>query len=216
MHKKTNTFIIWVTLLSVVYAIVRYHLFKGFPFSQFIDIFNKGISLAGIILIGLSLSLGPLSRRFPSPFRRLEPGKRLFGIWGFILAFIHSLLSLLIFDPNHYEILFSFLSVNSLGEYVMVTGFISLLLIGAAFLTSFPLLYSFRLKTFTITQFAGYIGCIVAGLHVFPIGVNGWTNLSTWPGNLVPITLISFIVVLVTVILRTFSTFLPSYRKGKP
>jgi len=214
MHKKTYKIIIWLTLISVIYAIIRYHGFKGVPIAYFIDVFNKGIALAAILLIALSLSIGPLGRRFPKKFGQLDRGKRLFGIWGFILSFFHTLLSLLYFQPNHYAKFFSFLKINALGEYILMTGFISLILVGAAFITSFPLIYPFTRKTFFLSQFAGYIGCIFAGLHVFPIGINHWFSISSWPGYMMPITFISFISVIITVLFRTFSTFLTSYQKG--
>ncbi len=215
MHQKTYKIIIWITLISVIYAIIRYHGFKGIPIAYFIDVFNKGISLAAILLIALSLSIGPLGRRFPKKFGRIEMGKRLFGLWGFTLSFFHSLISLLIFKPDHFKKFFSFLKMNGLGEFVLITGFISLILIGAAFITSFPQLYPFSRKSFHITQFAGYIGCVVAGLHVFPIGVNQWPQISSWPGNLIPITFISFFSVIITIVLRTLSSFKPSFQKGK-
>lgn len=213
MQDKSNKIIIWATVLSVLYAIIRYHIFKDVPLIFILKVSNKGISLASILLIAISLSIGPLSRKFPSIFSSIEQGKRLFGLWGFTLAFFHSLLSLLLLKPSQYASFFSFLTLNGLGEYVLVTGFISLFLLAAAFTTSFPHLYSISRRTFQITQFAGYIGCVVAGLHVVPIGINNWHKLSTWPGYLFPITLLSFLLVLITVILRTSSTFLPQVKK---
>ena len=215
MHKKTNTIIILVISISVIYAIIRYHIFNGVPLSYIIDVLNKGIALAAILLIALSLSIGPLARRFPNKFGRIEIGKRLFGLWGFTLSFFHTLISLLILKPNHYKIFYSFLKMNVLGEFVLISGFISLLLIGLAFITSFPHLFPFSQKSFRLTQFAGYIGCVVAGLHVFPIGVNQWTQISSWPGNMVPITFISFFAVIITVILRTQSSLMPLFQKEK-
>lgn len=202
MNKKSLKIIIWTVVFSVTYAIIRYHFFKGLNFSLFIVVFNKGISLASILLISFSFTVGPLARQFPNRIKQFKSGKRLYGLWGFALAFFHTLISLLIFNPNYYSQFFSIIKINIIGEFILVTGFLSLLLIGMAFITSFPKLYPFSLKIFSLSQFAGFIGLVFGGLHVFPIGVNNWGHPKTWPGYLFPITLISFLAVLVTIYCR--------------
>ena len=139
MNVKQKTVIGWTADLSIVYAITRYHFFKGVPFQQFFpEILNKGLSLAAILLISLSLSVGPLSRQFPDKFNNLLLGKRLFGLWGFVFAFLHSLVSIHIYKPDHYPKFFSLEHLNVLGKFVLYFGVVSLILLSIAFMVSFP------------------------------------------------------------------------------
>jgi hypothetical protein len=64
-------------------------------------------------------------------------------------------------------------------------------------------------------QFAGYMGLIIAGAHVVPMGIDGWKITHLWPGYLVPITLISFLAVIFTVLLRMWFIFMTSFKKKK-
>ena len=52
--------------------------------------------MAAILLISLALSVGPLSRQFPDKYNSLLMRKRLFGLWGFVFSFIHSMVSSLL------------------------------------------------------------------------------------------------------------------------
>ncbi len=139
MNVKQKTVIGWTAGLSIVYAITRYHFFKGVPFQQFFpEILNKGLSLAAILLISLSLSVGPLSRQFPDKFNNLLLIKRLFGLWGFVFAFLHSLVSIHFYKPDHYPKFFSLEHLNVLGKFVLYFGVVSLILLSIAFMVSFP------------------------------------------------------------------------------
>jgi|LWDU01.1.fsa_nt_gi DMSO/TMAO reductase YedYZ heme-binding membrane subunit len=203
MNKKSSTLIIWTAVLSLVYAIIRYHYFNGLSFSLFIVVLNKGISLGSILLISFSFAVGPLARNFPNTFNHLISGKRSYGIWGFGLAFIHSLISLLIFNTKYFIQFFILKELNIVGNFVLITGILSLILIAAAFFTSFPKVFKFKQSLFSLSQNAGFVGLIICGIHVFPIGINGWTHPNSWPGYLMPITLISFLAVLFTIYCRT-------------
>ena len=203
MNVKQKTVIGWTADLSIVYAITRYHFFKGVHVQQFFpEILNKGLSLAAILLISLSLSVGPLSRQFPDKFNSLLLRKRLFGLWGFVFAFIHSMVSIHFYKPDHYPKFFSLEHLNVLGKFVLYFGVVSLILLSIAFMVSFPKNINVRPIIFQRSQFIGFVGLIIGGAHVIPIGAQGWFHPYSWPGYLIPITLISFIVVLITIICR--------------
>ena len=203
MNVEQKTVIGWTAGLSIVYAVTRYHFFKGVPFQQFFpEILNKGLSLAAILLISLSLSVGPLSRQFPDKFNNLLLGKRLFGLWGFVFAFLHSLVSIHFYKPDHYPKFFSLEHLNFIGKFVLYFGVVSLILLSIAFIVSFPKKLNVRPIIFQRSQFIGFVGLIIGGAHVIPIGAQGWFHPYSWPGYLIPITLISFIVVLITIICR--------------
>ena len=200
---KQKTVIGWTAGLSIVYAITRYHFFKGVPFQQFFpEILNKGLSLAAILLISLSLSVGPLSRQFPDKFNSLLLRKRLFGLWGFVFAFIHSMVSIYFYKPDHYPKFFSLEHLNVLGKFVLYFGVVSLILLSIAFIVSFPKILNVRPIIFQRSKFIGFVGLIIGGAHVIPIGAQGWFHPYYWPGYLIPITLISFMAVLITIICR--------------
>jgi hypothetical protein len=203
MNRKPTILIIWTIVLSLVYSIIRYHYFKELNVSFYLVVFNKGISLGSILLISFSFIVGPLAKNYPIAFKKFTLGKRLYGIWGFGLAFLHSLISLLILEPKYLNQFFVLDELNIVGDFILITGSVSLVLIGAAFITSFPRVFKFKSSFFTMTQNAGFIGLIFGGIHVIPIGINGWTQPNSWPGYLIPITLISFTVVLFTIYCRT-------------
>ena len=165
MNVKQKTVIGWTAGLSIVYAITRYHFFKGVPFQQFFpEILNKGLSLAAILLISLSLSVGPLSRQFPDKFNNLLLIKRLFGLWGFVFAFIHSMISIHFYKPDHYPKFFSLEHLNVLGKFVLYFGVVSLILLSIAFMVSFPKKYkytSYYFSTIPVYRFRrlNYWGC---------------------------------------------------------
>ena len=206
MNVKQKTVIGWTAGLSIVYAITRYHFFKGVPVQKFFpEILNKGLSLAAILLISLSLSVGPLSRQFPDKFNSLLLRKRLFGLWGFVFAFIHSMVSIHFYKPDHYPKFFSLEHLNVLGKFVLYFGVVSLILLSIAFMVSFPKNINVRPIIFQRSQFIGFVGLIIGGAHVIPIGAQGWFHPYSRTGYLIPITLISFIVVLITIICRILS-----------
>ena len=52
-----------VVLLSLAYAIVRYHVVGPVPWKDFpLYILNKSLALAAFILVALNFSLGPMAR----------------------------------------------------------------------------------------------------------------------------------------------------------
>ena len=166
-------------------------------------VFNKGISLAGILLLSSAFVVGPLARKFPDIFKQFLSGKRFFGIWGFGLVFAHSVISFFFLSPTSFSIFFTLNKLNLVGNFILISGILSLLLIGFAFATSFPKLLKFKSKIFFLSLNASYIGLIIGGIHVLPIGIKGGTEPNSWPGFLFPITLISFLAVLFTIYCRT-------------
>ena len=63
VSQKNNAgkIIIITSIISIGYAILRYHIAGDVPWKDFpFFIFNKGISLAGFLLLTLNFALGPL------------------------------------------------------------------------------------------------------------------------------------------------------------
>ena len=82
--------IYWIGLLSLAYAVVRYHGFGGVPWTDFpMFILNKAISLTAFLLLTLNFALGPLHNltgRVPASWLN---ARKALGMTGFLLAFVH-------------------------------------------------------------------------------------------------------------------------------
>ena len=93
-----------VILFSFIYSILRYHIFKGIEWHHFpLFITNKAIALSSIILIGLAYYL-KLQKNFPPEKSDKEQRRRkYFGLVGFGLAMIHSLISLALLSPHYFS-----------------------------------------------------------------------------------------------------------------
>jgi DMSO/TMAO reductase YedYZ heme-binding membrane subunit len=97
-----------VILLSLAYAVIRYHLVGPVPWKDFpFFILNKGVSLAAFILLTLNFGLGPLNNIGVSiPASWLNARKAL-GMTGFLLVVIHAFMSFMLFSPASYAKFFA-------------------------------------------------------------------------------------------------------------
>jgi DMSO/TMAO reductase YedYZ heme-binding membrane subunit len=89
-----------VLVLSISYAVLRYHLAGPVPWKDFpFFILNKGLSLAAFVLIACNFGFGPLRNiGAPLPESWLAARKAV-GMTGFLLVLIHALMSFLLFKP---------------------------------------------------------------------------------------------------------------------
>lgn len=96
-HVTENTAAQWVVsgliYLGVFAFFMWYHFVRGKPYSLFTA--NKCIAIAAAFSIGLSLSLGPLSRFF-EPVARALPYRRTLGLTGAYMIVLHPVLSALL------------------------------------------------------------------------------------------------------------------------
>jgi hypothetical protein len=92
-----------VLVLSISYAVLRYHLAGPVPWKDFpFFILNKGLSLAAFVLIACNFGFGPLRNiGAPLPESWLAARKAV-GMTGFLLVLIHALMSFLLFKPAVY------------------------------------------------------------------------------------------------------------------
>jgi hypothetical protein len=60
-NQYSGGIIIITTILSIAYAILRYHIFGEVPWKDLpLYVLNKGISLSSLVLLTFNFSLGPL------------------------------------------------------------------------------------------------------------------------------------------------------------
>lgn len=190
---------------TFLYAIVRYNIIKGTPWEHFpLLISNKAISLASVVFIALSYILGPLARFWPTEIVPLLPTRKFFGLLGFGLGAVHGFMSLLLFTPANYPKFFLPDGTLSLvGELSMLFGVLSLLVFAVVAVTGVPgISQSIQKDRWQAIQRMGYAGLLLVLLHVVIMGFGGWTKPGTWPGGLLPISLIAAIVIAVTLLLR--------------
>ncbi len=98
-----KTIVLTTTVLSISYAVARYNIFGDVPWKDIpIYILNKGISLASIILLVVSLSLGPLKDLGVAISDRLLGARKAMGIIGLIYVVVHVLMSISILNASYF------------------------------------------------------------------------------------------------------------------
>ncbi len=205
-----------VLAITFAYAVVRYNVIRGVPWEQLpLFISNKAIALAAVVFIALSYDFGPLARFWPRVFVPELPMRKFFGLLGFGLAAAHALISLLIFSPAYYPKFFTEAGkLNLTGELSMLFGVLALFIFLAAALTSLPsVAASMGRSQWQAVQRVGYLAFFLVLLHVLVMGFEGWLKPSGWPGGLLPISLIAFIVIAFTLLIRAAVIIFP--QRGK-
>src|SRR3989338_2139975 len=212
--------VVATTLIAValIYAVFRYNIVRGVPWEQLpLYITNKGIALSAVLLIALSYVIGPLTRFSPKTFSPWLTTRKYFGLLGFGLAAIHGIISLLIFDPSYYPRFFGEngkLDFN--GELSMLFGVISIIIFSVVSISSLNTIEkTIEKKEWLKIQRMGYLAFILVMLHVVFMGYRGWLQPQDWPGGLLPIILISFIFIVLTLLLRTIVIVFPNNSSPK-
>lgn len=193
---------------SFAYAIVRYHLYKGVPWSELpLYISNKALALSAIVLIALSYIVSSLAKFWPNTFGDTFLARKFFGLTGFGLAALHSALSLvnlIVSGRAKYPAYFDAAgAVTEKGWFAIGFGAVSFLLFSAVASTSLPFIgKNLSKERWHTIQRLGYLGLIFALLHVGVMGLAGWQAPETWPGGLLPISLIAALTIVVALVLR--------------
>lgn len=171
-----------VTALGLVYAIVRYNVFRGDSWEQLpVFIVNKAVSVSALVLLGASRVIADKARR-----------KRL-GLLGFLFTALHLVLSLMILNPEYMSKMY--LPTGRMtwsGELSMLTGSVATVLVmWLAYTTTIHPLDR-QVDSTSLVPGMARIVLVLAAAHVLYMGYAGWFTPSTWPGGLPPITVLSF------------------------
>jgi len=195
------------SILSLGYAILRYHIVGDVPWKDFpFLILNKGISLAAFILITFNFSIGPLKNLGIKVSEGWLNSRQVLGMTGFLFVLIHALMSFMIFKPGIFGKFFE--NNGSLTLYAglsMIGGILSFVVLWA---------YNLAFKT-TLKEDQKFIGFITSRkflliamlfslMHLYFMGINGWMNPSAWNGGLPPISLIAFTFFIIGYIINLF------------
>ena len=197
IEKKSSAgaIILVALLLAIGYAVLRYHIVGPVPWKDFpMFILNKGLCLAGFILLTLNFTLGPLNNLgVPVSWGWLNARKAL-GMTGFLLVLIHALMSFMLFSPAVYAQFFvEDGTLTLLGGLAMLFG-----VLGFVFLWGYNL--SFQTFLREDTAFIQFItsrkmllfALVLGGLHLAFMGYEGWLEPAGWHGGLPPISLVAF------------------------
>ena len=190
-----KSLIFTISLLSLAYAVLRYHLFGGVPWIDFpMFILNKAISLSAFLLLTLNFALGPLNKltgNVPSPWLN---ARKALGMTGFLLATVHMVMSLMLFSPANYARFFEDAGKLSLiGGLSMVTGVVSWVILWAYNASFQTFLREDKAFIAFITSRGFMMTALLLGAgHLFFMGYEGWLNPAEWHGGLPPISLVAF------------------------
>lgn len=202
-----SVFVVFLIIFFIIftYAIIRYNVIKGVEIKYIpLYISNKAIAVTSVVLIGFSFLLGPLSFFFPKKFNSKLYLRKHFGLFGFGLAVVHSFISLLLFSPSYYPKFFEVSGKLSLeGELSMSMGILALFIFSIVAVSSVPSIEKgMDKKKWLFIQRLGYLAFFLVMLHVFVMGFKSWLKPSDWPGGLLPMSLIAFIVIFIVLFLR--------------
>jgi hypothetical protein len=197
--------ILTISILSIAYTILRYHMVGNTPWSQFpVFILNKGLSLSGFILLAINFSIGPLSNIGAGIDERWLSIRPALGVSSFLLIFTHLFLSLILLNPANYQKFFlengSFTTIGGLSMLAGVIAFLILWIYTISFQTFLREDKAFI--KFITSRKVILMAMIFTAAHIFFMGYQGWMTPQNWPGGLPPITLIAFVIFIATYIIN--------------
>jgi len=185
--------------VAVCYAVLRYHLVKDVPWSNFpLFILNKATSMAAVGFVACSYLVGRVIRwHNHDPVLRLVVVK-FCGLMGFSLAAIHAFFSLALLHPAYYPSFFDTdgrLSV--VGELGIAGGVVALWALTLPAITTLPMMpKALGGRRWRRNQRMGYLSLALVIVHLTVFGLKGWLTPADWSG-LPPISLVVVVVALV-------------------
>lgn len=190
--------------VTLLYAYVRYSVIRDVPLSDLpLFIANKSVALGSVVLIGISLALGPMAKLFPSSVSPHLPLRKSLGLIGFGAAAVHALMSLVLLSPTYYAKFYAESGALTLaGQSSLLFGILALVVFTLVALSSLPLMYE-RLgeARWRSMQRLGYGALALTLLHVVVMGAPGWINPAAYSYGFISISLLSaFIIVAVFVV----------------
>ena len=183
-----------VILLSIGYAIVRYHLAGPVPWKDFpFFILNKGISLAAFILLTFNFGFGPLRNLGINVPASWLTARKALGMTGFLLALIHVLMSFMLFSPAVYAKFFAADgTLTLLAGLSMLGGVLSFVVLWAYNLSFQTFLREDKSFIQFITSRTFLIWAMLLGAaHLVFMGYQGWMNPAGWHGGIPPVSLVA-------------------------
>ena len=183
--------IIVVLVFTSLYAVLRYNIFSDILWSDFpLFILNKILSFSAVILLSLAII-----------FRKKEDSYACKKVLKYskVLILTHFILSFIIFTSFYYPKFFIEGKINLVGQFSILAG------IAALFQMNNLRYYKLSRLEKSISFFRrnGFEFLLIfLSLHLIVMGYSGWLKIDDWPGVLPPISLLSFIVILIPFIIK--------------
>ena len=188
--------IAWVCVISLGYAILRYHIAGTVPWKDFpFFIMNKGISLAAFILLTFNFSLGPLNNLGVKVPEGWLNSRKALGMTGFLFVLIHALMSFMLFKISVYGKFFETDgTITLMAGLSMLAGVLSMVILWVINLSFQTYLSEDKAFIQFITSRRFLLTAMLLGAaHLFFMGYKGWLDPSGWHGGLPPISLVAFV-----------------------
>ncbi len=193
---SAGSIILITVLLSLGYAILRYHIVGPVPWKDFpFFILNKGISLSAFVLLTFNFGFGPLNNLGVKVPEGWLNARKALGMSGFLLVLIHAVMSFMLFNSSVYGKFF-----EQDGTLTLLAG---LSMLGGVL--AFVVLWGYNLSFQThlredkaFIQFITSRGFLLVAMtlgaaHLVFMGYEGWLNPSGWHGGIPPISLVAFV-----------------------
>lgn len=183
-----------VILLSIGYAIVRYHVAGPVPWKDLpFFILNKGISLAAFILLTFNFGFGPLKNLGVNVPASWLNARKALGMTGFLLALIHVTMSFMLFSPTVYAKFFAADgTLTLLAGLSMLGGVLSFVVLWAYNLSFQTFLREDKSFIQFITSRTFLIWAMLLGAtHLVFMGYQGWMNPAGWHSGIPPVSLVA-------------------------
>lgn len=166
-------------LFTTTYSIVRYSVFGSVSSIHTpVYLLNKAIALASVCCLLFTVF---------NFFKQALDQTKLWGISAFHLACIHIVMSVVILNRDYFPKLFGTTQMNLVGELTVLFGV----------LASYAICHA---RHHNLTQVKPKVFQIIASVfilgHLISIGYSGWLEADLWYGDLPPISLLSFIIVM--------------------
>ena len=157
------------------------------------------MALSAFALLTMNFALGPLKNLGIPVSEGWLNARKAMGMTGFLLALIHVLMSMMIFNP---EVFSKFYHTN--GTLTLAAG-LSMLGGVLSFVVLWAYNLSFQTKMSEDQVFIKFItsrgfllwAMLLSLVHLFFMGYQGWINPTDWNGGLPPISLVCFALFLV-------------------
>lgn len=208
-RQKQITFFIVVSyfLLVLVYAWLRYIVFKGLDFVPHTNyIINKAFAGAAVLSVCTSYLLSSLSKTGFNFAVKNKSFKRFFGLSGFYFMCLHLFFGFRLINP---ELMPQFFQNDDLigtqGQIIIILGALGFIIFLFPAVSSMnDIMKQLKGRRWLLAQRFGYGAFFVIMIHATMVGYQNWFNPHLWYGGMPPITLICVLLILLTLLVRLY------------
>jgi len=178
------TKLIVVLSSTTVYTIIRYVVYGDVsPIHTPVYLLNKSVSMSSVLF----LFLAALN------YKSDQKGKMKFwGMAAWHCACLHVLMSFAILSKAYFPKFFGIEKMNLAGEVTILSGVLAAYCFWLVRRNNAVLI---RRRRFLL------LSCLFVGIHLVAMGSGGWLTVAKWHGGLPPISLLSFVFAVVSLVL---------------